>query len=558
MLRRSRPYLPVRGILVGEAGGSVGDRSIHGGIMRKSRFLINLIAATAIGLSVVGCGESSSTGAIRDTSDISNPGGGTTRDLREYLVIAQRGLEVPASDFAAGQTLPTEVPPQTEAGMTPKDEVGIVGGLMYELLGISSVPTPDLQFVTPGSLDGQDPVGTQAPPNEGDVPTGYHQVYASPSGQYVIGVGRAKNNVAIDDATARVQVYKVNVPPTDVVFPPQPTFGVPAAPVSLFDFASNQGEFVSGAWSRDGNYFYVSISGFIQKATFTESNGRLVFAPIATVPIFPVGGAGVNNAVELKLSRDGRTLYALDNANGDIVTYSVDTATGDLTETNITATVADPRGFALDRTGTFLYVAGRNSGELAGYRVEADGSLTPIELFAGAGAVPFNYGVALGDVAANPITNQLFLGSYDGVVSGFTINMDNGSLVDGGAAAAPLNGARNLANLEVEPTGRFLLTAFEHDLDSTQNFVFANTNSATNGIGGSATSLTPSTDKNGRIAYLFPTTEGRAFEGEIQSARIDARANVSVEHSVDVDNPYGLAFLQLTFSAPAGTEFPVP
>ena len=118
--------------------------------MRKSRFLISLIATTAIGLSVVGCGGSSSEGAIRDTSDISIPNSnGPNRNLREYLLIGQRGLEIPVAKWGTGASLPT-APTGREAGVSPKDAVGIEGGLMYELLGIASVPTPDLHFVGPG------------------------------------------------------------------------------------------------------------------------------------------------------------------------------------------------------------------------------------------------------------------------------------------------------------------------------------------------------------------------------------------------------------------------
>ncbi len=536
--------------------------------MRKSRFLINLIATTAIGLSVVGCGGSSSEGAIRDTSDISIPNSnGPNRNLREYLLIGQRGLEIPVAKWGTGASLPT-APTGREAGVSPKDAVGIEGGLMYELLGIASVPTPDLQFVAPGGAS-LTPQATEPVVNI----TGFHQMYPSPSGKYIIGMSRAKDNLPGVDGSvrARVQVFHIDVPPTDVVFPPEPSFGGPAtAGASIFDFSPDQGEFVSGAWSRSGTYFYFSLNEKIYKSSFSDNIGALSIS-LTGGASFPAGtGTAANNAVQLLASQDGGFLFALDNLNGTIITYSIDAATGDLTEVNTLATVADPRGFALDRTGNFLYVAGRSSQQLAGYRVVA-GALTAIELFpaAGIGAIPFTYGEPLGDVATSPASNQLFLGAYSGTVSGFVIDQTTGALVDGRVPEGPLGGARNLANLEVEPSGRFLITAFEHDFDTFQNFVtpangfgidesdvFANTNSLTNTA--LLTVASPQLDSNGRVAYLFPTTLGGAFTGSVQSNRIGADANVTVENAISVENPYGLAFFQLVFTPPASTETLVP
>lgn len=533
--------------------------------MRKSRFLISLIAATAIGLSGVGC-ESSDSGAVQDTSDISNPSGNVNpderRNLREYLFVGQRGLEVPGAELGAGQSLPTVAGRDT--GVTPKDRVGVEAGLLFELAGIATVPAPNLTFATPG---GTERTPTTTSEGQGDGFAGFNQMYPSPSGRYVVGVSRAKDNInGVDGALSGLQIFQIDTPSVEITFPPAPDFGPTADPVSIFNFGSDQGEFSAGAWSRDGRHFYVSLNERIYSLPFTESNGRLDF-DVSTTVLFAAGGSSVNNALQMASSFDGNFLFALDNANGNIVTYSRNADTGQLTEVGTTATPADPRGFAIDRTGTYLYVVGRESMQLAGFRVNADGSLSAIELFPGLGlgAVPVTFpNQPLGDVAANPRLDQLFLGSYEGGVSGYTIDVATGALTAAGGVAGPLGTARNLANIEVEPTGSFVIAAYEHDYDTFQNFVtvangfpssadestvFANLDSGTNGA--LPFSASPNLDVNGRVAYVFPSTQANAFTGAVQSFRIEnAAGSVRANDSVDVENPYGLGFFQLVIPTP--------
>ncbi len=537
--------------------------------MRKSRFLISLIAATAIGLAGVGC-ESSDSGAVRDTSDISNSGGNVDpnerRYMREYLLVAQRGLEVPAANFGTtGGSLPTVA--GRESGVSPKDQVGVAAGLLFELTGITNVPSPNLSFTQPGVSTNRTPTDTSEVQEAGFA--GFHQVYPSPSGRYVVGLSRAKDNLASDDGAPKsgIQVFQVDTPSAEVTFPPQPALGPTPERTSVRYTVPGQGEFVSGAWSRDGRYFYASFNGDILCAPFLESNGRLDI-DTASFVAFPAGTTGFNNALQLLASFDGNFIFALDNANGAIVTYSRDLDDGSLTQVGTLATVSDPRGFTLDRTGTYLYVAGRESQQLAGYRVGSDGSLALLDLFpsSGLGAVPATLGNPLGDVAANPRLDQLYLGAYSGIVSGYTIDVATGALAANGGPATPLGGHRNLANIEVEPTGQFVIAAYEHDFDTFQDFVtpangfpidesnvFANTNSATNGT--IPTVAFPELDASGRVAYVFPTTLASAFTGSVQAFRIlDAAGNVRVEDAVESSNPYGLGFFQLVVQAPVPAD----
>lgn len=534
--------------------------------MRKSRFLIGLIAATAIGLAGVGCGESSSSGAVRDTSDIARPDSSPDerRLMREYLLVGQRGLTVPPEDF--GEAPDVSLPSVTgrDSGVTPSDEPGVAGGLLYELFGVNQVPSPNLAFVKPGVVEDRTPSDTSEV--QEDQFAGFHQVYTSPSGRYVVAVSRAKDTLnRVDEGApgSGFQVFQIDTPSVEETYPPQPDFGPTPELVSIRFFAGGQGEFTSGAWSRDGRFFFLSMNNRIYSIPFTESNGSLDF-DVAREMLFSAGPT-LNNAVQMILSPAGDVLLALDNASGAIVSYSVNPENGELTLSGSLPTVSDPRGFTLDRSGNFLYVAGRRSKQLAGYRLGDDGGLTPIELFPaeGLGAVPATMPLHLGDVTASARRDQLFLGAYNGVVSGYTVDVTTGALTAGSRLGTPLGGARNLANLEVDPTGEFVLAAYEHDFDTFQDFVtfangfgtdessvFANTDSTTNEL--VPLNATPNFDLNGRIAYLFPSTLDRAFAGSVQAFRVlDEAGNLTVRDATDVTNPYGLGFFQLVLPIPA-------
>ena len=530
--------------------------------MRKSRFLLGLIAATAIGLSAVGC-ESSSSGGIADTTDLevpaNNNNGNEQRNLREYVVIGQRGLDTFAPDYTGipGASSPTIAGGQVVAD--PGDGANVAQAQLMELLGIASTPSPNARPVLPGSQN----EGTFNVPGEvaADGTSGYHGVYSSPNGDYVIAISRARNRGFSGDTVdaAYLQVYAMNfAQPLDTPggYPPNIVFGTPADELPILFFQPDQGDFVSGAWSSNAQQFYASYSNRLNVFSFNGNIGRL--DSVQSID-FPAGGDPdeINNAAQIIVSPDGSFVWAFDNANGNILTYARNSVDGSLTQVATTPTVADVRGASLDRSGRYLYVTGRSSEQLAGYNVGADGSLELFDLFPdiGLGPVPFSYGEPLGDVACNPRNDTLFLGSYAGLVQAFNINTSNGSLIRVGEADGRLNAAHNLGNVEVEPTGRFLVTTFEHDFESllaqgeAGDPVFANTDSNTNGV--LPFSATPNFDSLGRIVFVGTDDP---YVGEMQVWRIGGNADGGPrpEESVDSVNPYGITFFQKVLTPPAG------
>ena len=549
--------------------------------MRKSRFLLNLIAATAIGLSAVGC-QTGDSGAIEDTTDlIQSAGNSGNGQLFEYLLIGQRGLEALSPEFSDSQGNPTLVGSATNNRIFtgPADEgLDNAPPQLFEVFGVGHTPTPDAKLRTPGDGSSTAPVTPDDEAVNG-ADTGFQEVYPSPGGEYAIGVsrGRGRPASATDTVTnAQVKVFKISVTPIDVAFPPQLKLGNPIDPVNEFLFPPDQGEFVSGAWGSSGQQFYVGIDGSIQTVAFNGINGRSDFVQRVSFPVAPAGlninNLGrINNPVKIIAAPNNQVIYALDNANSQLVTYRRNQADGTLTQVGTTAVPADPRGMALDRSGQYLYVAGRGSEQLAGFKVSADGTVAAIDVFPalGLGAIPFNVGDPLGDVAASPRVDALFLSTYLGVMQAYSIDPATGGLSASGTGARPLaaptGSTRNAANIEVDPTGRFVFAAYEHDLDSFQSYnnpangfpydegaVFTNADSNSNDVaaGGTALSPTPQLDETGRIIFTAPLPDGRTFEGNVQTWRIEDTGQVRAESLTATRNPFGLQFFQKVFQAP--------
>lgn len=540
--------------------------------MRKNKFLLSLIAATAISLSVFGCGSSSDSGAVASTTDITVPNNGGTateqQNLREYMVLGQRGLTTFTPSFAAG----TSAPANAVAVIAGSGDGVVDDGRLqlYEIAGIAHKPLPNAAIVTPGSTTSTSPV---VPESFSAGTSGYHSVDVDPSGSYVVGISRARDRGATADdrsevTSTQIQVFKFEVEPLDVSFPPVFSFGPVAAAYDTIFFSPlvSEGKFVSGLWARDSSFYYASVQNQIHVFRFEPNIGRLTSgqAPVA----FPAAAAGTNNAVKMLFSADGKFLYALDNGNNSIVRWDRNPETGQLTNMVSMPTVVDPRGFDIDRTGSFMYVAGRSSGLLAGYQIGTDGSLTPIEVFTGGTPVPVSLpgAPALGDVDFNPVQDQLFVATYSGVLQGYPIDPTTGALqpVPANSADDLLELSRNTTNIEVEPTGRFVFAVQENDLEELQPYVtsgpyienpiFANIDSGTN-TGSGVYSPTPMTDQNGRVVYALPATLGSEFAGDVQVFRV--QADGSVENNGGrrlAENPYGISFFNKVFQPPASTS----
>lgn len=97
-----------------------------------------------------------------------------------------------------------------------------------------------------------------------------------------------------------------------------------------------------------------------------------------TVSALPPGFTGEPWAAELRLTPDGRFLYASERRSSTLAGFAVD-AGGALTPIGHWPTQAQPRGFAIDPSGRWLVAAGQLSDRVGVHRIDAaSGALTAV------------------------------------------------------------------------------------------------------------------------------------------------------------------------------------
>ncbi|WP_343900763.1 lactonase family protein [Arthrobacter rhombi] len=91
----------------------------------------------------------------------------------------------------------------------------------------------------------------------------------------------------------------------------------------------------------------------------------------------PVPGPDAIWCADIRLGADGTYLFTTERSTSTVSTFAVDQTTGLLEYLRTTDTEQQPRGAAVDATGTHLLVCGEKSGHISAYRIDpADGTLT--------------------------------------------------------------------------------------------------------------------------------------------------------------------------------------
>ncbi len=124
----------------------------------------------------------------------------------------------------------------------------------------------------------------------------------------------------------------------------------------------------------NGRFFYSlqEEASTLQSYEYSASNGSL--APKQMLSTLPPKFAGTSFTSELRISRDGKFIYAANRLADSIAIFSV-SQSGALTRVGEASTHGDyPRSFTLDPTGKFLVSCNQRSDALTTYRVEGKGS----------------------------------------------------------------------------------------------------------------------------------------------------------------------------------------
>ncbi|PZN96417.1 MAG: 6-phosphogluconolactonase [Hyphomicrobiales bacterium] len=125
-------------------------------------------------------------------------------------------------------------------------------------------------------------------------------------------------------------------------------------------------------FSPDDKFAYLvnELDGTVNAYRYDAGKGTMT--EIGSVTIVPPGfQGGAPSSAELRITRDGRFLYASERTSNTIAAFRVDGATGALTPAGSFATETQPRGFNIDPSGRFLVAVGQKSDHATLYAIDA-------------------------------------------------------------------------------------------------------------------------------------------------------------------------------------------
>ena len=128
------------------------------------------------------------------------------------------------------------------------------------------------------------------------------------------------------------------------------------------------------AFHPNGRSFY-SLQEEASTLLLFDYNAALgSLTPHQMLSTLPPEFAGTNFTSEVRVSQDGRFVYAANRLHDSIGIFRVNNATGELTRVGQAWTRGDyPRSFTIDPTGSILVSCNQRSDALTTYSVEEDG-----------------------------------------------------------------------------------------------------------------------------------------------------------------------------------------
>jgi len=132
-------------------------------------------------------------------------------------------------------------------------------------------------------------------------------------------------------------------------------------------------------FSVDGRFFYVANELGGSVCVFAYDAGRGALTLKQTISSLPADYRGANTSAEIRLSPDGRFVYASNRGPDSLAVFARDPSAGTLALVEIVPCGGKhPRNFALSPDGRWLVCANRDTDNLIVFRVDpATGRLTP-------------------------------------------------------------------------------------------------------------------------------------------------------------------------------------
>ena len=197
------------------------------------------------------------------------------------------------------------------------------------------------------------------------IPTGFgaHCVMTDSSNKYVM-----LPHIAGEQGINTIRLYNFNVE-TGALNPNNP---------ETYDQKDNRGprHFV---FHPNGKFVYFSNEQECSVTAYRYEEGRI--KELQTESTLPMHYSGVNSCAQIRITGDGKFLYAPNRGHDSIACFSVNSTTGLLESIGRILTEATPRVLDIDTTGKYLYSAGLDSGYVSAFSIGNKGKLSLIDRY---------------------------------------------------------------------------------------------------------------------------------------------------------------------------------
>ncbi len=129
----------------------------------------------------------------------------------------------------------------------------------------------------------------------------------------------------------------------------------------------------------NGEYVFFSNEQDSSVTSYRYHEGDM--EELYTISTLPAHYAGVNTCAQIKITPDGKFLYAPNRGHNSLAGFSINSNSGQLKAIGRTLTEAIPRVLDIDGKGQFLYSAGLETGFISAFRISDTGNLQFIERF---------------------------------------------------------------------------------------------------------------------------------------------------------------------------------
>jgi 6-phosphogluconolactonase len=128
----------------------------------------------------------------------------------------------------------------------------------------------------------------------------------------------------------------------------------------------------------NGRYAYLihELESIVTALSYDTEKGS--FSEIQTIKTIPEDFIELNKCGGIRVSPDGRHLYASNRGHNSIVVYAIEESSGKLTHVDNVSSGGDwPREFSIDLTGNILLAANQRSSTICTFKIDkASGKLT--------------------------------------------------------------------------------------------------------------------------------------------------------------------------------------